>query len=148
MRGLNTGIQHLSHLPREFVVNLDPAERDCLDQPRNRGWIALTADQNEMNADVEFGILTRQRDRVLESGAGSHQGRGSQNALAAGMHNALVNVARKAEVVGVDNEVLQNIESLTCRNFFGLDRKSRISRFISRVAPLRLSYNCWLTRSW
>ena len=95
-----------------------------------------------MNADIQAGTLARQLDRVLESGAGSHQRGGREYTFPARMHDALIDVAREAEVVGVDDQLFQNIESLMRRNFFGFARKSCISKFIWRVAPLRLSYNC------
>ena len=89
-------------------------------------------------------ILARQRDRVIEGGAGGHQRGGGENALAMRVDDAVVDVAREAEIVGVRDQVFQalNKPSLMRRNFFGLARKSFISRCISRVAPFRLSYNC------
>src|SRR5580693_7901628 len=100
-----------------------------------------------MNADIELGILARQFHGVVEGGASGHDGGSSENPVAVSLDDAFVDVASEAEIVGVGNQQSQNIASLMRRNFFGLARKSFIRRCISRVVPLRLSYNCGLTSS-
>ena len=144
---LEPSIQHSPDLTGQFVIDSDSAEGDRLNQPGNRRRIAFRANQNEMNADIQTGILARQLYRVLESSASSHQRGGRKYAFPARMHDTLIDVAREAKVVGVDDQLFQNMASFMRRNFFGFARKSCISKFIWRVVALRLSYNCWFTKS-
>src|ERR1700719_3363557 len=145
MSGPDACIHNLPDLARELIVDLDSPQR-C-HQTRYRCRIPLAPHQDQMDADVQLRIFARQRDGVVERRAGRHQcGRG-ENSLPMRVHNALVDIARKAEVIGVRDEVFQKRPSLMRRNFFGLARKSCMSPCISRVAPLRLSYNCGLTSS-
>ena len=59
--------------------------------------------------------------------------------MAVSFDDPCVYVACEAEIVGVDDQLLQKRASLIRRNFFGLARKSFISPCISRVVPFRLS---------
>ena len=100
-----------------------------------------------MNADVQLRSLPSELDGMIKRGSRCHQGCGGEDSVPARIHDAFVNVAREAEIIGVDDQLFQNNESFTCRNFFGFARKSCMSRFIWRVAPFKLSYSCWFTKS-
>src|SRR5258708_7721260 len=126
----------------QLVTNRDAANSDGLQQGRNSGRIAGTAHQHQVNSNIQFRILARQRHRVVKGGACGHQRSGSEYPVPMGMYDALVDVASEAEIIGVRYEEFQNRPSLMRRNFFGLARKSFISRCISRVAPFKLSYSC------
>src|SRR5579864_9074747 len=99
-----------------------------------------------MDSDVQVGVLARQRYCMIERWAGGHKRSRGQDPVPVRVHDTFVDVACKAEIIGVRDEVFQNRPSLILRNFFGLVRKSRMSPCSSRVAPFKLSYNCWLTK--
>src|SRR5206468_11292621 len=98
-----------------------------------------------MHTDVERRKLLRERDRVVKRRAVRHERCRGKHAAIMCIENACVHARGQTEIVGVDNQQLQKTESLMRRNFFGFARKSFIRRCISRVAPFRLSYSCWLT---
>ena len=83
-----------------------------------------------MDTYIQISSLAGESDGMFERSAGSHQRCGGEYSFAARMHDALIDVAREAEIVGVDDQLFQNNDSFTCRNFFGLARKSCISKFI------------------
>ena len=84
-------------------------------------------------------MLSCQFDRVLKRRAVGHQRSRSQNALGVRIDDPPIHVARVPEVIGIDDQPLQNKASLIRRNFFGFARMSLIRSCISRVAPFRVS---------
>ena len=57
-----------------------------------------------MQADAEFGIFLRERNRFIEARLVHHQARGGQNAFAMRADDGLVDGMRTAKIVRVDNE--------------------------------------------
>ncbi len=131
--------EHFLDLLAQLALDVDAAPGDGQHKSGNCGRIARRADQGEMNADVEIGQIARTVHRIVKRRAVRHQSGGGENTLAVRAHDAMVHVARETEIVGVNNQLLQNNDSLICRNFFGLARKSFISPCISWEVPFRLS---------
>ena len=50
------------------------------------------------------GVSRQSRTRVVEGVAVGHQGGGGEDAVAVGFDDALIDVRREAEIVGVDDE--------------------------------------------
>ena len=108
MSRLNACIQDLAHLPAKLIINLHASQRDCRRQMRNAGRETFGADQHQMDADIQFRILARQRNGVLKGRSRGHQSCGREDALAMRVNDAFIDIAREPEVVGVGDEVFQN----------------------------------------
>src|SRR5581483_689362 len=97
------GIDDLANLPGELIVDSNPAKRDRLDQARDGGRITGSANQNQVNSNVQLRRVDSQVDRVLESGPTCHQRSRRKYSAAARMHDTFVYIPREAEIVGIDD---------------------------------------------
>ncbi len=82
----------------EFAVRIDKAGDFFR---RQRG---LAAEQSQMQADAEFGILPREFYGLVKTGFVHHQACGGQNAVAVRADDGFIDGWRQSEIVGVDNE--------------------------------------------
>src|SRR4051812_18012951 len=127
MRGTNARFEDSGDLLAQFVVRLYASASTCLEKLHDRRRVTRTADEHEMTADVERGVLTSQTHRVVKRFAGGHERGSGKDSARVSFNDACVHVPREAEVVGVDDKLSQNSLSWMVRNFFGLARKSFIS---------------------
>ena len=133
------------HLRRQFLVRPDVAPRQRAQQLRHgerkrfAGDQRAPADQHQVAADIERRRFARQPHGVFKGFAVGHQRGGGQNAAAVRFHDALVDVRRETEIVGIHHQLFsrgQNRVNRMVRNFLGLARMSFASDWNSRVAPL------------
>src|SRR4051794_12106365 len=92
-------------------------------------------------------MLARQAHRIVKSRAVCHQRGGRQDAAVMRLDDAFIHVRREAEIVRIHHQLFsraQNSFSWMVRNFLGFACMSFSSPWISRVAPLSVSYNCGL----
>ena len=92
-----------------------------------------------MAPNVERRRLVRQTYGILEGVAISHQGCCRQDSVEVRFYDSFVHAVRETEVIGVDNEALQNSTSLMVRNFFGVVRISLSRPVTSRAVPFSVS---------
>ena len=104
MRRLQPGIENATDLAEQFFIDADLAESYPAHEQGHGSRKRGIAYQYQMSSDIERRMRASQAHGVVESGAGSHQSCRGQDALAVSLDDALVDVARKAEVVGVDDE--------------------------------------------
>src|SRR5580698_6002077 len=64
-------------------------------------------DQNDVQADAEFGKAARSFDGVFERGGCDHEARRAEDALAVGTFDSFVDFRRDSEVVAGDDELSQ-----------------------------------------
>src|SRR5205823_12691229 len=108
------------------------------------------AHQNQVRAEIERRVLTRQAHGGVECRSVRHDGGSRENTVLVSFDNSLVHIAGEAEVIGIHHQlflVVQKMASLMRRNFLGFARISLRSWCSSPVAPFRVSYNCGFTAS-
>ncbi len=67
----------------------------------------LALHQDQMAADIERWCFLRQTECIFKCVAVGHQGCRSENTLTMRMNDSGVDIAREAEIVGVDDQPLQ-----------------------------------------
>jgi hypothetical protein len=65
--------------------------------------------QHQVASDIERRRIPSKAHRVLESVPVRHECRGSENAISVCVNDSGIHLPRKAEIVGVDDEALQNL---------------------------------------
>ncbi len=111
VRRAQAGVQNPAHLGGQLLIRPELPRRERREQPRDRcrqrtaGHERAAADQDQVAADIERGVLAREAERVLERLAVGHQGGRGQDTAAVGFHNSLVDVRREAEIVRVDDQL-------------------------------------------
>jgi hypothetical protein len=94
-----------------------------------RGQDRPAFDQNQVQADAQPRQPPRPRDGVLRRGAGDHEARGRENAVAMRGLDGFVDLASKPEIVGGDDDALQSAGSRRSRRKRKNSMPSRSRRF-------------------
>ena len=80
VRRLETGVENAPNLRDQFVIDADAAESQSARELGDGRWKRRLADQHQVDADIERGILAREADGVVECRAGGHQRGGGEDA--------------------------------------------------------------------
>jgi len=99
-------VEEVTHPSHHGILDEVPGGIDRTAQMR-RVEDASAAAYNGVQANVERGILARQFARVLSRGLGDHETRAAQYSVAMSADDAGVDLGRKSEVVGIDDQALQ-----------------------------------------
>jgi len=97
------GIEDTSDLLDQLIVNPNLPQRDGANQLRNRRRKSWRSHQHQMAADIERRRFLSQADRVVERVSSGHQRCRRQDSEAMRIYDSGIDVAREAEVVGIDD---------------------------------------------
>ena len=103
------GRKNAFDLSPQFGVNVQMSANQCGDHTARRlgkgasGEQRSTLHEHEMTPDVEGRCFTREANGILECISVGHEGGGREDPLAMRLNNTRVNVAREAEIIGVDD---------------------------------------------
>jgi len=103
VRGPEPGVKNAADLAQQFFMDADAAEGQGAHELSHGSRKRRLTHQNQMNADIERGILASEAHSVVEGRAGRHQRGSGEDAFAMGLDNTLVDVVRETEIVGVNH---------------------------------------------